>query len=117
MSLTLEDLQPKEKEITINGVQLIAKPLKLSHALILTQLGEIFQNPKNASVDEIKKAEKNVENLIGDVIPELSGKELDMDTTIKIISELMKTIQPSDNAELIEKGVSFNADPKAEKIG
>lgn len=117
MSLTIEDLQPKEKQITVNGVELTAKPLRLSHALILTQLGEIFQNPKNATIDEVKKAEQNVDAIISELIPELAGKSLEMQTTIEIISQLMSTIQPSDNAELNAKGVKFDSDPKAERTG
>lgn len=117
MSLTIEDLKPKETKINVNGVELTAKPLRLSHALVLTQLGEIFQNPKNSSADDVKKAEKNVDELIGEIIPELKDIQLNMQTTIEIIAQLMNTVQPSDNAELNAKGVKFDSDPKAETTG
>ena len=117
MSLTIDDLQPKDIILNLNGVELTAKPPRLSHALILTQLGEVFQNATKASIEDIKKAEQNVDNLIADLIPELAGKTLDMNTTIEIISQLMDKIQPSDNAELSAKGVKFDSDPKVEKIG
>lgn len=117
MSLTIEDLQPKEIKVKLGELELTSKPLRLSHALILTQLGEIFQNPKNSSFEEIKKAEQNVDNLLSDLIPELAGKNLDVSTTIDIISQLINTVQPSDNAELNAKGVKFDSDPKAGKIG
>lgn len=117
MSLTIEDLQPKDTIILVNGVELIAKPLRLSHAIILSQLGDIFQNPKTASIEEVKKAEQNIDALISEVIPELAGKTLDMQVSIEVISKLMATVQPSDNAELNAKGVKFDSDPKAEKTG
>lgn len=117
MSLTIDDLQPKEIKVKIGDLEMTSKPLRLSHTLILTQLGEIFQNPKNSTFEEIKNAENNVDSILSDLIPELAGKKLDAGTTIDIISQLINTVQPSDNAELNAKGVKFDSDPKAGTIG
>jgi hypothetical protein len=117
MSLNISDLQPSNVEIKIGNSTVTSKPVRLSHALILTQLGEIFQNPAKYSFEDIKKAETNIDSIFADLMPELTGTKLDMNTTINIISQLMDTIQPSDNQELSAKGVTFNNDPKATIIG
>jgi hypothetical protein len=117
MALTINDLKPQDKTITVRGVEMTCKPLRLSHALILTQIGEIFQNAKDAKVEDIKKAEKNIDDVVTDLIPELAGVQLDISITMDLITQLVTMIEPSDNKELHDKGVKFDSDPKAETIG
>jgi hypothetical protein len=117
MALTIDDLKPQDTTVTIKGVSMRCKPLRLSHALILTQVGEIFQNAKDASIDDIKKAEKNMDDIVAELIPELAGVSLDIGSMIEIITQMVSQMEPSDNAELRNKGVTFASDPKAETIG
>lgn len=112
MSVTLDDLRPKEFNITVKGVELTSKPLRLSHALIVAKLGKVFESPDNASTEQIKQAQADIDGLIGELIPELEGVELDMSSTMELVTQLMNHVQPSDNKELQDKGVSMDTDPK-----
>lgn len=117
MSLSIEDLKPQDKIITVGGVEVTCKPLRLSHALVLTQMGEIFQNPKNAKYEDMQKAEQNMDKLLSELIPELAGVNLDLNKTMEILTQMMVMIEPADNKELRERGVKFDNDPKAGTIG
>ena len=112
MSVTIEDLKPKPFTVNIKGLELQCKPLRLSHALIVAKVGNIFQDSK-ASKQEIKQAEVDIDEVIVDLIPELKGIQLDMNLTIELIQQLMEHVEPADNKELKNKGVAFDTDPKA----
>lgn len=117
MSITINDLSPKPFKVNIKGLELTSQPLRLSHALVLTKIGNIFQNIEGAKKSEITQAEKDLDEVIGELIPELKDVKLDMATTLSLIEQLMSTIEPDDNKELKEKGVSFNSDLKAPTTG
>ncbi len=118
MGLTIADLKPKDFIVTIKGVEVSCKPLRLSHALVVAKIGNVFQEAAKASRQEIKQAEKDMDDLVAELIPELMGTELDMAATMELIQQLMDNIAPSDNKELADKGVKFNSDdPKEKKIG
>lgn len=114
---TIDDLQPKNFSIEIRGVVLECKPLRLSHALSLNKLGEIFKNPTEMSKAKVSQAEQELDEVIGELIPDLKGKQLDLQTTLELLTKLIETISPDDNKELSAAGVEMNADPKAERIG
>ncbi len=44
MSNTIEDLKPKPFKIVVKGVTLDSKPLRLSHALTIAKIGNVFQD-------------------------------------------------------------------------
>lgn len=113
MGVTVEDLKPKNFKVTVKGVELESKPLRVSHALVIAKIGNVFQDSKNASREDIKQAEADMDYVIGELIPELADVELDMTATMQLIEQLMEHVEPSDNAELKEKGVKFDSDPKA----
>lgn len=113
MPVSINDLQPKPFKVTIKGVELESKPLRLSHALILAKVGNTFQNASQATKQDIKQAETDLDELVSEIIPELSGTSLDVSSVMELINQLMEHIQPADNKELQDKGVSFEADPKA----
>lgn len=117
MALNISDLQPKEFEIELKGQKTMCKPPKLSHVFILSKLGNIFKNSNDYTVDDINTAEKDLEYVFGELIPELKGVSLDMQTNIDIITQIMEHITPSENKELKEQGVQFGTDPKAERTG
>ncbi len=117
MGLTIEDLKPKNFKVKIKGVELDCKPLRMSHTLIVSKIGEIFQNINISTKKEIKQAEVDMDEVIAELIPELDGVKLDMESVLELITSMMESIQPSDNKELKEKGVAFDTDPKAEGNG
>lgn len=121
MPLTIDDLKPKKFKVYISvpneeeKVVLDSKPPKLSHVLILSKVGKIFEDSSNASMQEIKQSEKDFNHVIADLIPELDGVEVSMSATLEIITQIMEQIEPDDNKQLKESGVSFNKDPKEER--
>ena len=117
MPTTIEDLQPKPFTIKVKGLELECKPLRMSHALIISKVGEVFQSPKEATLQTVNQAEQDMDAVIGELIPELKGVQLDMATVLEVITQMMEHIQPSDNKELDEKGVKFDTDPKAQVTG
>ena len=116
MSLSLEDLRPKNFTITIQGVELECKPLKLSHTLTMASISDIFSNLKDSTPESIERADKEIQSLIADIIPSLNF-ELDGATTMEIITELVNSTTPSDVEYLNKNGVKLDASPKAEKVG
>lgn len=115
MPIQIDDLRPKDFTIEVKGVSLKCKPLRLSHTLTLSKVGQIFQEGK-ASRQEIIEAENDLDWVLKEIIPELGDQKLDISSTMKIIEQLMETIQPSDNKELEKQGVTFS-DPKDEVTG
>lgn len=113
MSVTLDDLQAKNFIIEVKGVQLNCAPLKLSHALIMSKLGSIFENANKATSDEIKQAEKDLDGVLEEIIPVLKGKVFDMNFKMEVLTKVMESIQPDDNKELEANGVQLPTDPKA----
>jgi hypothetical protein len=117
MALTIEDLRPKPFKINIKGVEVDCKPPRLSHMLVISKVGEAFQNISTASRETIQQSEKDFDWVVSELIPELKDIELDMQSVIDIITQVMEQVQPEENKELADKGVKFDTDPKAEKIG
>lgn len=117
MSLSINDLQPKNIKITIRGVEITSKPLKLKHALQLAKVGVVFQDLQNASNQDIDLAEKSVTDIFGELMPELKSVELTVADTMTVLNQLMETIEPEDNKELDKLGVKFDKDPKGKETG
>lgn len=117
MSLSVSDLIPKDFKITIKGVEVTSKPPKLAHMLVLSKVGNLFQNINEAKRDDILSAQEDFDWVVTELIPELKDVELDMQASIDLITEIMKQVQPEENKELAEMGVKFDTDPKAEKVG
>ena len=117
MSITIDDLRPKNFIISVQGLELDCKPLKMSHALIMAKLGDVFKNPKSATKDDIRQAEADLEEVIGELVPQLKGVELEMSVLMDVMTQMMEHVQPSDNRELKDKGVTFDEGPKAETAG
>ena len=63
------------------------------------------------------QAEKDFDWVVSELTPELKDIKLDMQSSLEFITQIMEKIQPEENKELAEKGVKFDTDPKAEKIG
>lgn len=116
MSVSIDDLQPKKFKIEIKGVELEVEPLNLSQMLIVANAGKVFQADAPTKV-QIVEAGKDIQEIIDTIIPELKGKKLDGQTTLDLIGKIMNSVEPDDNKELNERGVKFDVDPKAEKIG
>jgi len=117
MALTIEDLRPKNFKVNIKGVEVDCKPPRLSHMLVISKVGETFQNIGKSNRDEIQQAEKDFDWVVAELVPELKDIPLDMQSVIDFITQIMEQVQPDENKELTDKGVKFDTDPKAEKIG
>lgn len=118
MGLTVDDLRPKKFTVSIRGVELQCSPLRLSHALEVAKIGNLFQDPASTTKEQMKQAQADLDEVIAELIPELGDIKLDMADSMELIPQLMANVQPSDNQELAKKGVKFNADdPKAKVTG
>lgn len=117
MGLTIEDLRPKSFKVTIKGVELGCKPPRLSHTLTIAKIGEIFKDTKSAKKEEVKQAEADMDEVIGELIPELKDFNLDMADVLELITQMMEHVKPADNKYLDKAGVKFDANPKAKKTG
>jgi hypothetical protein len=117
MALTVADLQPKDFKVTIKGVELNCKAPKLSHMLVLSKVGDLFQNIKDSSREQILSAQDDFDWVVKELLPELSDTQLDMQSSIDLITQIMGQVQPEENKELNDKGVKFDTDPKVEKVG
>lgn len=117
MALTIQDLQPKDFSIKVQGVELTCKPPRLSHVLILSKVGEVFENRKDATRQSIVQSQQDFDWVVEQLIPELKGIELDMTSSLDVIQQIMDKVTPEENNQLQESGVKFDTDPKVEKIG
>lgn len=117
MGLSINDLQPQPFTVKVKGVELTCQPLRLAHLFTVAKLGEIFQEPAKATPEQIKSAENEVDALFAELIPELKDVKLDLPSTLSLITQLMSHVEPDDNQELREMGVTFDADPKAKGDG
>ena len=113
MSVSIDDLKPKTFKVTVRGVELDCKPVRLRHALILAKVGNIFENAKSATESDIEQAQKEVDKVFDELLPQLAETELDMEVTMALLEQIMGQIAPDDNKELKEKGVQVDTDPKA----
>lgn len=112
MSTTIDDLRPRPFEVIVRGVKLLCQPPRLSHAMTIARAGNVLQDDK-AGKDRIKQAEADIDEVIGELIPELKGVGLDMNVTMELIGAMMDSVKPDDNKELEAAGVKIDADPKA----
>jgi len=117
MALTIQDLQPKGFKVEIKGLILDCKAPRLSHTLVLSKVGEMFNNLDKLEREDIVKAEKDFDWVVAELIPELKGIELGIQDVLEIVTQIMEHVAPEENKELEEKGVKFDSDPKVEKIG
>lgn len=118
MALSVDDLKPKPFKVNIKGVELTSKPVRLSHAMRIARVGNVLENAQEATTEQIKQAQAEIDEVFAELIPELEGKELDMSVTIDLIKALMETVEPSENKELKENNVEVgNTNPKAQKTG
>jgi hypothetical protein len=114
--MSIADLKPEPITIRIKNTTLEAKPPRLADALIMTKVGKIFENPENATDEQIEQAQASIDKVIAKLIPEVKDTELDLNTTMEILTQLLSGVEPEESKELRESGVQFD-DPKAEKIG
>lgn len=112
MSITLAELQPKPFTINLDGLELTCKPPRLSHTLVLAKIGNVFENIDKSNKQAITQAEQDLDEVLAELIPELKGNQLSIKHLISVISQIMQNVQPEDNRELKEKGVTFDTDPK-----
>lgn len=117
MALNISDLQPRPFTVNLGkGGTTECKPLRMSHIFMLNKLGSVFVEPEKATREQIAAAEADFDFVIADLIPELAGVQLGLDTVMSLIGQMMETVNPSENKELDDKGVSFDPNPKVSGI-
>lgn len=116
--LTIDDLKPKPFTINVKGVELECQPLRLAHALTIAKIGSVFSETAKASAQEIEQAARDLDAVVGQVIPALKDVALDASASIELITQLVATIEPAESSALKESGITFeNPDPKVQTAG
>ncbi len=113
MSLSIDDLRPKPFKVVIKGVELECQPLRLSHALAISRIGELMQNSAKHSMDDIRVSEKELDTIISELIPELGDINLELSAVMQLFEQMMDHIQPVEDQELKKNNVKLDSDPKA----
>jgi hypothetical protein len=116
MSITINDLKPKNFKINIRGLELECKPLKLSHHLEIAAAGDVLRNPNGFTKDQRGQTSSEIATVIKELIPSLDF-EISGTDTLNVINQLMDSTTPSDNKFLESNGVKLDDSPKAEKAG
>ena len=112
--MNVEDLRPKPFKVTVKGVDLECKPLRMSHALSLAKIGNAFEDPGTKSREENKKLELEFDEVVSELVPDLAGVPLDLQSSMELIQQLMASVEPSESQELKENKVELpSSDPKA----
>jgi len=118
MSVNIEDLQPKSFKVSIKGQEVDCKPPKLSHLLLVTKLGKVFENAQSANREQIVEAEKDFEFVIGELMPELDGLVMDPGMVTEVLTQIMEQVMPEETKALKEHNIEVNGESlKGEATG
>lgn len=115
--MTIDDLVVSETTIKLQGLELKVQPLTIAQMLLVMRVANVFSKPEEHTKEQIIAAEIELNEIINATVPDLEGKRLKSSVIMELLNLLMETIMPQTNAELIEKGVKFNEDPKGQKDG
>jgi len=113
---SVEDLQPKPFTVTIKGMEYESKPLRLSHALMVSKIGAIFNDVRNSNLKETKQAETDLDLIIADLIPDIKDAHLDLLTVMDLLAQLMDSVQPTEQQELEDNNIEIS-EKKTEEAG
>lgn len=125
------DLQPKPTNITLKGNSYLCKAPRLSHRLIIARVQPLFEAASNVATgakntltaEDTLSLEKDLDALIGDLIPTLNNVTLDIIDLAELVAQIMEIMLPEESKALKEAKVEIdsNKDPKEEankeKIG
>lgn len=117
MPVTIDDLKPKTFTVTIKGLELTCKPPRMAQVLSFSKFADVLQNPKDYSTQDFKQTEKDLDVLIGELIPELKDVELGLSAVMDLLEQIMDNVQPDDNQELKKNNIQVDSDPKAKRSG
>lgn len=118
MALNIDELKPKKFTITLGGQETECNPPKMAHLFMINKIGSVFRDPEKASKEQIIEADQYFTDIVTELIPELQGADISVQYKLDVLTQITENITPSDNKELVEKGVSFDSSsPKAEKVG
>lgn len=110
---SVEDLRPQPFKITIRGVELECKPLRMEHGLLISKIASVFSKGENATREDIVTAQKDFDYVVSSLIPELKDVELNIDDSLAVIEQMQTGSEPSDDQYLKEQGVQLG-DPKVQ---
>lgn len=114
---TLDDLKPKPFKVSLKGHEFECKPLRLSHTLTVSRLAELFNDSGKITMKSAKAAEKDLDELIADLIPELTGVQLDLNDSMHLLTQMVNSVEPEESKELSEANVQFDTEKKVERDG
>lgn len=110
---SVEDLRPQPFKITIRGVELDCKPLRMEHGLLISKIAAVFQNMDKATRKDIVTAQEDFDYVVASLVPELKDIELNIDDSLTVIEQMQTGSEPTDDQYLKEQGVQLG-DPKVQ---
>lgn len=117
MSVDVSDLIPKTFKVKLGEHEFDCFPPRMSHSLIISKMGDVIDNQSKYTAKDVQQLEADLDNVIGELIPDLKGVKLSMEHTMSVIEQMALNVEPADNKELRDNGVKFDGDPKAPTIG
>lgn len=117
--MSINDLQPKPFKIKIKDNEFNCKPIRMSHRLIMAKITPLFKamedvaNGKEVELSskQMIELEKELDVLIGDLIPQLSNITLEIEDIASVFEQIMDSTLPEDVKEMKDAKVQTN--PKA----
>lgn len=113
--LDLDTLVKPSKVIKLGGEPITINPPQLEELLKLSKLGGAIQKRQSGekmSEEEAVEAINNLRAAFVDLIPELKGKQLNVEQLLALLDLVVAMAMPSDVSELEKRGITLDADQK-----
>lgn len=113
--LDLDTLVKPSKTIRLKGEAIVINPPSLEELLKLSKLGgaiQAKQTGKKMSEEEAVEAINSLRDAFAELVPELKGKDLNVEQLLALLDMVVKMAMPSDVSELEKRGITLDADQK-----
>lgn len=113
--LDLDTLVKPSKRIKFGGEAIEIQPPSLEELLKLSKLGGQIQKRQSGqkmSEEEAVEAINSLRDAFADLVPELKGKQLNVEQLLALLDLVVGLAMPSDVTELEKRGIKLDDDQK-----
>lgn len=113
--LDLDTLVKPSKKIKFGGEVIEIKPPSLEELLKLSKLGGQIQKRQSGekmSEEEAVEAINSLREAFAELVPELQGKQLNVEQLLAMLDLVVGLAMPSDVTELEKRGIKLDDDQK-----